>query len=221
MSAITKRHWTELWIRLTLLLLSVTACRLEHTLLEPIVMSVIWVYFLYKMLRRSFCPGERDSMGSRKLFSQNYLSTGQEVKRDYLPALQSGIVWILWNLPVWLLYWLDRISHRALFVLSMVYAVCDLICILVVCPFQKIFMRNKCCNTCRIYNWDFAMMFTPLWAAPSLYYSTLVVCSLAVLIHWEYHYAKYPRRFHEESNASLQCGNCREFMCKNCWRKVS
>ena len=147
LSAITRGHWAELWVRTALLLLSAAACRLKHTPFETIVMSVIWAFFMYKMLRRSLWPGERDSMGSRKLFSKNYLPTGKEVKRDYLPVLQSGIVWILWNLPVWLLYWLDVLSHRALFVLSMVYAVCDLICILVFCPFQKIFMRNKCCTT--------------------------------------------------------------------------
>ena len=160
-------------------------------------------------------------MGNQKVFSETYSPTGKSIKRDYLPVLQTGIVWILWNLPFWMLYWIGIPNARMLFLLSMIYSVCDLICVLIVCPFQKIFMRNKCCNTCRIYNWDFLMMFTPLWAAPSLYNYTLVLCSLVVLIHWEYHYFKYPQRFHEECNASLQCQNCKELMCKNRWRKVS
>ncbi len=208
-------------MRLSLLLLSAAACVLEYACLERAVIGVIWVFFLYKMLRRILCPREGDSMGNQKLFAQCYHPTGVEVKRDHLPALQVGIVWILWNLPAWMLYWMEVIDRRVLFLLSMLYSVCDLICILVVCPFQKIFMRNKCCNTCRIYNWDFAMMFTPLWAAPSVYNYSLAVCSLVVLVHWEYHYINYPQRFHEESNASLQCQNCKELMCRNRWRKVS
>jgi hypothetical protein len=43
------------------------------------------------------------------------------------------------------------------------YSICDIICILFFCPFQTWFMKNKCCSTCRIYNWDYAMMFTPLF----------------------------------------------------------
>ena len=47
--------------------------------------------------------------------------------------------------------------------LCSVYSVCDIICILFFCPFQTWFMKNKCCSSCRIYNWDYAMMFTPLF----------------------------------------------------------
>ena len=35
------------------------------------------------------------------------------------------------------------------------------ICILFYCPFQMWFLKNRCCVNCRIYNWDYAFLFTP------------------------------------------------------------
>ena len=55
------------------------------------------------MLRRIIAPKIGDSMGNQKLFAPNYRPTGKSVKRDYLPVLQTGIVWILLNMIFWLL----------------------------------------------------------------------------------------------------------------------
>ena len=45
--------------------------------------------------------------------------------------------------------------------ISVLFYVCDLICVLIWCPFRLI-MKNRCCTTCRIFNWDHLMMFSPL-----------------------------------------------------------
>lgn len=82
-------------------------------------------------------------------------------------------------------------------------------------------MRNKCCTTCRIYNWDFAMMFTPLWVVPDLLNYYLVGLSLIVFFHWEINHYKHPERFYEETNYNLRCSECKELMCKNRLRKVN
>ena len=60
------------------------------------------------------------------------------------------------------LYFLNVIDLGIVVIISLAFSVCDLICILFFCPFQTWMMHNRCCTTCRIYNWDFAMMFTPL-----------------------------------------------------------
>ena len=57
----------------------------------------------------------------------------------------------------------DIIDEGVLWLVCLFYGVCDMICILFFCPFQSWFLKNKCCCTCRIYNWDYAMMFTPLF----------------------------------------------------------
>ena len=97
--------------------------------------------------------------------------------------------------------------------IALAYSVCDMICILFFCPFQTWFMKNRCCATCRIYNWDFAMMFTPLLFVPHFYTWSLLGIALALLIEWEYLLHKYPERFSESTNQCLSCANCPEKLC--------
>ncbi|MBQ9750293.1 MAG: hypothetical protein IJV87_06925, partial [Clostridia bacterium] len=93
------------------------------------------------------------------------------------------------------------------------YGVCDMICILFFCPFQTWFMKNRCCTTCRIYNWDFAMMFTPFIFIPNVYTWSLLGFALALLARWEITVHKHPERFSEKTNACLSCKNCEEKLC--------
>ena len=65
----------------------------------------------------------------------------------------------------------DVIDKYFLFMVGLAYGVCDIICILFFCPFQTWFMKNRCCTTCRIYNWDFAMLCTPFLLIPGFYNS--------------------------------------------------
>ncbi|MCC8357928.1 MAG: hypothetical protein LJU34_08915, partial [Oscillospiraceae bacterium] len=95
------------------------------------------------------------------------------------------------------------------------YSVCDMICILFFCPFQTWFMKNKCCGSCRIYNWDYAMMFTPLMFIKSVYTWTLCAMALALLIRWELTFYRHPERFYEATNQSLKCANCHEKLCQH------
>ena len=82
-------------------------------------------------------------------------------------------------------------------------------------PFQTWFMKNRCCTTCRIYNWDFAMMFTPLVFIPSLYTYSLLGFALALLIRWEVTYRLHPERFSPATNRYLSCANCKEKLCSH------
>ena len=77
-------------------------------------------------------------------------------------------------------------------------------CILFFCPFQTWFLKNKCCSTCRIYNWDYAMMFTPLFFVRRPYTWSLLVLSVALLARWEITFFRYPERFSEETNVIYQ-----------------
>ena len=87
------------------------------------------------------------------------------------------------------------------------------ICILFFCPFQTWFMKNKCCGSCRIYNWDYAMMFTPLFFVRENYAWSLLVLSIALLVRWEVTFYLHPERFSENTNEYLMCRNCTERLC--------
>ena len=130
-------------------------------------------------------------------------------------------VWIVLSLFVGFLYYIDIIDPGFLILLSLALSVLDIICIVFFCPFQSWILKNRCCTTCRIYNWDFAMMFTPLWVAPGLLNYYLVGLSLIVFFHWEINHHRHPERFYENTNSCLSCKNCKELMCKNKWRRVS
>ena len=74
-------------------------------------------------------------------------------------------------------------------------------------------MHNKCCTTCRIFNWDHAMMFSPLIVIPSAWTYSLVLTSFVILIVWEYTCIMHPERFLEKTNCALRCHNCKDKLC--------
>jgi hypothetical protein len=88
-------------------------------------------------------------------------------------------------------------------------------------------MKNKCCSACRIYNWDYAMMFTPLFFVRKSYTWSLLVLSVLLLLRWEIAFYKYPERFAESTNAYLNCSNCTEKLCahknhlKRLWKQIA
>lgn len=182
---------------------------------KPVILFVIWSIFFIEMVLRFF-PSKFESMGCQKQFKKNY----KPINIDEEPNKQKGlktflviIFWILLNLIIGLLYFLNIIDPYILIIISLFYGVCDMICILVFCPFQTWIMKNKCCNTCRIYNYDYAMMFTPLIFIVHPFTYSLVILSMILLIKWEIIYKKYPERFVENKNDNLTCKNCKEKLC--------
>ena len=100
-----------------------------------------------------------------------------------------------------------------LVLISLAYGVCDMVCILFFCPFQTFILKNRCCTDCRIYNWDYAMMFTPFLFLPHLYTWSLLGMSLILLARWEITYHLHPERFSIWTNAGMSCRTCKEKLC--------
>lgn len=182
-----------------------------------IIMLVIWAVYVVEMLCRFF-PARIESMGCQKQFKRNYVP----VEPIQKPDKQSGwrtfavfAVWIAFNAIPVTLYFTDIIDGAILILLSLLYAVCDMICILFFCPFQTWFMKNRCCVSCRIYNWDYAMMFTPVVFIKNAFCISLFVLAVALLLEWEILYRKYPERFCRNTNQTLSCANCTEKLCKH------
>lgn len=180
----------------------------------PWLLVVIWIIYAVEMLLRFF-PSRLESPGCQKQFARNYKPTGEEK-----PKLQSwkrtfavAAAWLLLNAAIGALYYTKLIDAGILVLISLGYGVCDMICILFFCPFQTWFMKNRCCTDCRIYNWDFAMMFTPYVFIPNLYTWSLLGMSLLLFFRWEITLRLHPERFATNTNACISCKNCNEKLC--------
>lgn len=129
-------------------------------------------------------------------------------------ALKVLVLWMALVIIVGVLCAFKILTHKELFIITAFLYLFDLICVLFFCPFQKFLMHNKCCATCRIFNWDHLMMFSPLIFVIGVYPAILIILSLVSLLIWEFKYHLHPERFFEESNETLKCRNCKEKMCR-------
>lgn len=194
----------------------------------PFIMALIWIVLAVEMACRFF-PSKLESMGCQKQFARNYRPTGTPVSEiKPMPGIRTFAVaaaWFTLNGAIGLLYYLNIIDEGILVLICLAYSICDMICILWFCPFESWFMRNRCCCTCRIYNWDFAMMCTPLIFIRSNYTGSLVLMSLIILAKWEITFRLHPERFSTQTNESLSCAMCEEKLCqhktqlKSLWKK--
>ncbi|MBP5271074.1 MAG: hypothetical protein ILO42_08980, partial [Clostridia bacterium] len=173
---------------------------------HPIPMMIMWVVFVFEMVLRFF-PSGLESPGCQKQFPENYIKTGATDIRidDNNAVFLVALVWIIPNVVLGGLYLSGIIDSGIMVLICSAYSVCDMICILFFCPFQTWFMKNKCCCTCRIYNWDYAMMFTPLFFVRGWYNWSLFGLSIALLIRWEVTFFRHPERFSEQTNGYLTC----------------
>ncbi len=181
---------------------------------RPVILVIIAVVFITEMLFRFF-PSGLESMGCQKQFAKNFIPTDvpSPTRSTWRSTLAVALVWLLLNGLIGAAYFIGWIDKGILLLICLFYSVCDMICILFFCPFQTWMMKNKCCGSCRIYNWDYAMMFTPLVFIPSLYTYSLLGAALLLLIVWELAALLHPERFSEETNDCLSCKNCKEKLC--------
>ncbi len=220
LSKISTLHYVKLILRSVLLLLVLLFYILDKTtiLTQNIVLPIIvWVFFIVEMLMRFF-PSRLESMGCQKQFARNYepqVPSSEPVNQSWKVTALVAFVWLALN-AVFGIFYLTGIFDRGIMIMiAIAYSVCDIICILFFCPFQTWFMKNRCCTTCRIYNWDFAMMFTPLVFIPSWYTYSLLGCALALLLRWEITYRFHPERFSTATNQCLDCSRCEEKLCSH------
>ena len=222
MSTISKIHYGKMAIRGALFLAAVAAYLMDRlgggtasSSWGGWVLLAAWLLLMVEMILRQF-PSHTESMGCQRQFSMNYNPTGQapvKPKNQTRATVLIILAWFVLNGAIGALYFTQVIDAGILILVSLAYAVCDMIGILLFCPFQVWFLKNKCCTTCRIYNWDFAMMFTPLVFLPGVFTWSLLAMALVLLVRWEITFARHPERFYECSNRSLHCANCQERLC--------
>ena len=226
LSRISKMHFWKLGFRSALFLLATGLYiydrltgdgeHFDHLIKNPWFLLMILVIFSVEMILRFF-PSKLESMGCQKQFKQNFTPTEEKIPE--LPAwwrtFISAAAWFALNGVFFALYYLDILDNGIMLLIALAYSVCDMICILFFCPFQTWFLGNKCCTSCRIYNWDYAMMFTPLLVVKHFVAWTLLGIALLLLIRWEVTFRLHPERFSEKTNACLSCKNCKERLCQH------
>ncbi len=223
LTAVSTFHYFRLFYRSLLLLLVIIWYIFERLEGGVITLSgsmdtplhyAVWAIFMVEIIMRFF-PNKLESPGCQKQYGRNYEPTGRtDVKlHDNNAVMIVAIIWISMNGAIGALYMLDVIDAGVMMLISLVYSVCDMICILFFCPFQTWILKNRCCSSCRIYNWDYAMMFTPLFFVPGIFTWSLLIASMLLLIRWEFTIWRSPERFSENTNAYLACANCTEKLC--------
>ena len=191
-------------------------------------LHVLWLIWMTDMILQLIPVKAHISIGSQKVFVSlfrpikekvNYKNLKQYIKDTTLSAYKVMIIWILLTVVSSVLYLAGIIDTGIMILFSTFFYVCDLICVLIWCPFRLI-MKNKCCTTCRIFNWDHLMMFLPIVAVNSFYSWSLVIFSFLIWGVWEICVFTYPERFWENSNMALKCTECTDKLCTQYCRKL-
>lgn len=189
---------------------------------------LLWLIWMIDMILQIIPIKNEIPLGSQKLFANRFKPITEKINRKVLlnyitsTTLSAYKVFLLWSaliLTLGLLFFSGIISKSVIFLVSVFFYVCDLICVLIWCPFRLI-MKNKCCTTCRIFNWDHLMMFSPLIFIGGFYSVSLFVMACVVWIIWELCVIIYPERFCEITNVALQCSECTDKLCTQYCKKL-
>ena len=185
------------------------------TRLSPV--AFLWAALMTCMIFRLF-PSRIESIGCQKIYVNRYVPTDaaptpEDIRTAKHSARSSLIFWVLLNSLFFIAYYVDLIDARFMVCLSAFYSVVDIFCILFFCPFQSWFMHNRCCTTCRIFDWDYLMICTPLLAIPNLATLSLGLVAFIIFFRWELTFARHKERFIETSNCALKCSQCDEQLC--------
>ncbi|MBE6996447.1 MAG: hypothetical protein E7429_06980 [Ruminococcaceae bacterium] len=187
-------------------------------LAHPTVLTVAWLGLMLSMLFRFF-PSALESLGCQKEFAGRFVPSGTappsaERQSAAKGALRVLLAWLALNGLFFFAHWKGWVGDLFMVCLAAFYSVCDIICILFFCPFQSWMMHNRCCTTCRIYNWDFMMISTPLLCVSGVLATSACVVAAILLLRWELTYLRHKERFFESSNTALRCSQCQEQLCR-------
>lgn len=238
MSSMRKRYFTRLVCRILILIAGVYMCFAhpeKFTVLDGMnffksftVFHVLWLVWVLDMLQQILPLKNKIPLGSQKLFANrfkpirdkiNYEALRQYVVTTTKAAYKVFILWCLLLAVIGILHRVGILNDMWLFLISLVFYVCDLICVLIWCPF-RLMMKTRCCTTCRIFNWDHWMMFSPLMFAGGFYCMSLFILASVAWLVWELCVMMYPERFWERSNSALKCSECTDKLCTQYCQKL-
>lgn len=192
------------------------------------ILHILWIIWIFDMILQIIPIKNKVALGSQKLFANRFRPIIEKINyktlKTYIASITKSAykVFIIWTILIAIIgvfYYCNVINKTWLFMISVFFYVCDLICVLIWCPFRLI-MKNKCCTTCRIFNWDHLMMFSPLIFVGGFYSISLVVMAVLAWLIWELCVLIYPERFSEMTNIALRCSECTDKLCTQYCQKL-
>ena len=247
MSDMRRRYAFRLAGRCAILVIAVLLCIFDPAEFEVLRgwtffrrfswLHLLWGIWIIDMAAQILPLRTRISLGSQKMWHMRFKPIREmfnargklvaegvaKLKKHVADASRSALwVLILWTglvAVIGVLVVAGVMTDVALFITAVVFYVCDLICVLIWCPFRLI-MRNRCCTTCRIFNWDHLMMFSPFFFTSGFYCVSLLVVAILAWLAWEIAILAHPERFWEGANAALTCASCTDKLCTQYCRKL-
>ena len=191
-------------------------------------LHLLWLVWAVDTIQQIVPIKNKLPLGSMKLFASRFKPirdrVNYEALRDYIIATTKSaykvfLIWCAGLAVIGVLYYGGVLNRAGLFLISVLFYVCDLICVLIWCPF-RLLMRTRCCTTCRIFNWDHLMMFTPMIFMGGFYAVSLLSLAFLAWLVWEVCIMMYPERFWDKSNAALKCSECTDKLCTQYCQKL-
>lgn len=192
------------------------------------LLHLLWLIWMADMVLQILPIKSRIPLGSQKLFANRFRPLREKMNsktvREHVAQMSESafgvmVLWCLLIAAIGFLYFWGVIDKLTLFMISLAFYVCDLICVLVWCPF-RLMLKTKCCTTCRIFNWDHLMMFSPLIFVGGFYAWSLVAMAVLAFLVWELCVLIYPERFWEVTNTALKCSECTDKLCTQYCKKL-
>lgn len=202
-------------------LIEIIEWRIEHSAITPL--HIAWLFLMLELIVVPI-PSLNYYISRGKQFKSYYASApniaeesqalAQHTKLMNRRAAATMGLWLILTGIIGFLYIKDIIGELEMYLAMLFFYFGDMICINIWCPFQFFIMKEKCCNTCRLYNWGHFMMYSHFVFIPNFFTLSLFGMSLLILIQWEYMHHKHPDRFYEGTNLNLRCSRCKDRGCK-------
>lgn len=179
------------------------------------IYHLIWLYLIIETLLL-IIPRTNNHSYNGKLFLKHYIPVDNYNKEKLIEYTRKNnkhaksvfVAWVVLNTILFMIYFNYNLSKSYVYLIFVIYYWTDMFCINVWCPFHKLFFKSRCCNECRIYNWDHIFYCTPFLLIKSFWTYSLFTVSLFMFLQWEYMIRRYPERFAPMSNKKLQCKCC-------------
>ena len=161
-----------------------------------------------KYLKREFVPTQAWK-NDPNLTQEDY----KKLREMNGQLLRGCLFYFILTAIFFVLYFIGIFGVPELFLVMLAYWVGEMICSNLFCPFRSIFMHNRCCTVCRIYNWDAIFLVFPLAVVPGILTWGLLLVAIAYTFVWELNFRLHPERFLERTNKAIQCEHCSKDMC--------
>lgn len=190
-------------------------------IVEPFLFPLFFLYFIVDSFE-VILPVFNRSIYSSKMQKRTYIEV-EEYDINSVKHLakednkQATIIFVLYSaliISIGLMFlYIDILGAWFIYLTFFALNFSDYFCIMIWCPFRSWFLKNSCCNTCRISNWDRIMKFSILIFIPNIYTITIFAIGSLIFLYWEYQHFVHPERFYRVSNKLLWCSNCDKITC--------